>query len=76
MPNVTLSIDEETLTAGREYARSHHTSLNALIRRLLHNTVSDRTRTKNWQTRFFANADAAGGKSNSQKWRREDLYDA
>ena len=75
MPNVTLSIDEETLAAGRQYARSHNTSLNRLIRHLLHNAVSDQARRKNWQARFFAHADAAGGDSKGKKWSRGELYD-
>ncbi len=75
MPNVTLSIDEETLVAGRRYARQHHTSLNGLIRHLLHNTVSGKHRAKKWQNDFFAHADSACGDSKGKRWSRKDLYD-
>ena len=44
LKNITLSIDEETLAAGRAYAAFHHTTLNALVRELLARTVHvDRT---------------------------------
>ena len=39
MPNITISIDEKLLKTGREYAKKHQTSLNALIRNLLDQTV-------------------------------------
>ena len=39
MPNITISIDEKLLKIGREYAEEHHTSVNALIRNLLEQTV-------------------------------------
>ena len=33
MKNITLSIEEDTLKAGRNYAKRHKISLNALIRK-------------------------------------------
>ena len=39
MKNIRLTIDEETLEAGREYARRHRTTLSALVRELLRKTV-------------------------------------
>ena len=73
MPNVTLSIDEETLKAGREYARLHGTSLNALIRKLL----SERVRPDSgaWLEEMFEMLDQAGGDSKGWKWNRSELYD-
>jgi Family of unknown function (DUF6364) len=41
MPNVTLSIPDDLLNRGRSYAQAHGTSLNALIRILLDETVSN-----------------------------------
>ena len=35
MPNITLSLDADLMRRGRDYAQTHGTSLNALIRRLL-----------------------------------------
>jgi hypothetical protein len=35
MKNITLALDEKTIKAGREYARTHNLTLNSLIRKLL-----------------------------------------
>lgn len=74
MKNVTIAIDEGTLAAGREYARSHHTSLNALLRRLLEQTVRGPV-SASWTEDLFKRADGARGRSRGRKWRREDLYE-
>ena len=39
MPNITISLDEDLLKSGRRYAEKHQTSMNALIRKLLEQTV-------------------------------------
>ena len=73
MKNVTLSIDEATLEAGREYARAHHTSLNQMIRELLRRAVVRESRAT-WADEFLEAAARAGGDSRGKKWTREDLY--
>ncbi|MEI6680917.1 MAG: hypothetical protein WCL21_20070, partial [Mariniphaga sp.] len=40
MTNITLSIDEELLKLGREYARTQNLSFNVLVRRLVEQTVT------------------------------------
>lgn len=40
MANVTLSIPAELLKRGRSYAQARGTSLNALVRELLNETIS------------------------------------
>jgi len=74
MKNVTIAIDEDTLTAGREYARAHHTSLNGLLRQLLQQTVTCQS-SSSWTEDLFKLADRAGGRSRGKSWRREDLYE-
>ena len=72
MKNITLSIDEETLDAGREYAQRHQTTLNALVRELLVKTVlADR---KAAVGEMFRLMDAHPGNSRGGRWTREDLY--
>ena len=71
MANLTLSIDEELLKRGREYARERGTSLNHLVRALLANAVTapdvavdsmiDRLR-------------QSGGNSGGLKFKREELH--
>jgi len=73
MPNITLSINEDLLKAGRRYAQAHNTSLNSLVRDLLGKTVRQESEEK-WKE-MFKLMDEAGGNSRGQKWKREDLYD-
>lgn len=73
MPNITISLDEELLKSGRRYAEMHQTSMNALIRKLLEQTV--RSQSEAWLEECFRLMDQAGGNSNGQKWSRKELYD-
>jgi hypothetical protein len=72
MKNITLTLDEETLDAGREYAQRHQTTLNALVRELLMKTVlADR---KAAVREMFRLMDQHPGISQGRRWTREDLY--
>ena len=72
MKNITLSIDEDLLQAGREYARSHDTSLNALVRRLLEQAV---VRKKNrWLEDTFRLMDKINVAFKGKRWSRDELY--
>ncbi len=72
MKNITLAIDDETLNAGREYARRHQTTLNALVRDLLAKAVlPDRHAAIREMFRLM---DAYPGNSAGRRWTREDLY--
>jgi len=73
MPNVTISIDEDLLQAGRRYAERNRTSLNGLVRQLLEDTV--RSREGGWIDDCFELMDRAGADSKARRWRREELYD-
>lgn len=73
MKNVTISLDEKVLEAGRAYAKAHNLSLNSLIRRLLAQTVLPTT--ENWMDELFELMDQANGDSHGQKWNREEIYD-
>ncbi|HQV70082.1 MAG TPA: hypothetical protein PLJ62_06925 [Thermoflexales bacterium] len=72
MKNITLSIDEDTLKSGREYARRHNISFNVLVRKLIQQTVtSDSTK---WLDDTFALMDKAKVSSDGKKWKRDELY--
>ena len=73
MPNITISIDPELLKSGRRYAEKHQTSMNALIRKLLEQTV--RTQSNAWLEECFRLMDRAEVDSGGNRWKREDLYD-
>ncbi len=72
MPNVTISINEDLLKSSREYAKRHGTSLNALIRRLLVETVNPEAGA--WPEEFLKAVSQARGNSRGWKWNREDIY--
>ena len=73
MPNITISIDKDLLESGRQYAKKHNISVNALIRKLLEQTV--RPHSQGWLDQCFALMDKTGGNSQGKSWDREDLYD-
>lgn len=72
MPNVTISINENLLQSGRQYAHIHNISLNSLIRDLLKQTVINDE--KHWIDECFNIMDKAKGNSRGRKWKREELY--
>jgi len=70
MPNVTLSIDEDLLRKGREYAKERGTSLNALIRTWIANV----TEASDPQIdSMIERLRGSEGKS-EESWTRDDLY--
>ena len=72
MKNITLSIDEDILAAGREYARRHNISFNVLVRRLIEQAVIPKN--DQWLEDTFTLMDQAGASSNPEKWTRDELY--
>ncbi|RJQ53147.1 MAG: hypothetical protein C4530_18270 [Desulfobacteraceae bacterium] len=73
MPNITISIEEDLLKSGRQYAEKHQTSVNALIRNLLEQTVKHDS--SQWVEECFSLMDRANVGLKGKMWRREDLYD-
>jgi len=74
MKNITLALDEETIRAGREYARRHNLTLNGLVRKLLRQTVSRGA--GDWIEEAFALMDQAPVPPGDVSWKRRDLYRA
>jgi hypothetical protein len=72
MKNITLAMDEETLVLGREYAKRHNMSFNALVRKSLEQTVKHGS--KNWLDEMFKDMDKENVNSKGKKWIREELY--
>ena len=73
MPNITISLNEDLLKSGRRYAEKHQTSVNALIRKLLEQTV--RSDSNDWIEECFRLMDRAKANSGGRRWEREDVYD-
>lgn len=72
MKNITLSIDDDLLEQGREYARSHSISLNVLVRRLLAQAVVRKE--SHWLDDIFRLMDEANVSSKGKHWTRDELY--
>ena len=72
MKNITLSIDEDLLEKGREYAKSHNLSFNTLVRRLVEQTVKKNT--SSWLDETFDYIDKNIDSTQGITWKREDLY--
>ncbi len=74
MKNITLALDEETIKAGRAYAKRHNLTLNSLVRKLLRQTVSRGS--NDWIEEAFALMDKAAVPPRNVSWKRKDLYRA
>jgi hypothetical protein len=72
MKNITLSIDEDILKVGREYARRHDMSFNVLVRKLIQQTVESNS--EKWLEDTFLLMDKVNLSSGNQTWTREELY--
>ena len=72
MKNITLSIDDDVLKAGREYARVHNISFNVLVRKLIEQTV--RPGKGKWLEDTFSLMDKTKASSENRQWTREELY--
>jgi len=71
MKNVTISLEDETMAALRQYARDRGMSLNEFLRDLVNRTVlrpSGKTATE-----LFALMDQAHPSPVKIDWKREDL---
>lgn len=73
MPNITISLEEDLVKSGRRYAEKHGTSLNALIRKTLKQTVQSES--GDWLDECFELMDQANGGSKGKSSKRGDLYD-
>lgn len=72
MKNITLSIDEDLLNQGREYAQAHHMSFNHLVRQLIQQTVKKTD--AQWLEDTFDYMDKNLESAQGITWSREDLY--
>jgi hypothetical protein len=72
MKNITLAINEETPVLGRQYARKHNMSFNALVRESLEKTVKKSS--TDWLDDMFEQMDKEKVSSKGEKWTRKELY--
>ena len=72
MKNITLSIEDDLLKMGRDYAKIHNISFNVLVRKLIEQTVKSNSST--WIDDTFDYIDKNIPSSQGITWKREDLY--
>ena len=71
--NVTITLDDSVLERARSYASENGISFNELVRNLIKQAVSAQEGA--WLEEMFDMADRNGWRS-TEKWSREDAYDA
>jgi hypothetical protein len=73
MKHVTITLDEETLAAGQNYAQRHNTTLDEVVTELLRKTVvTDR---KAMAAEMIRLMNLHQGKSTGERWTRDELYE-
>ena len=73
MANVTLSIDENTLTKARMYAARNGTTLNSMIREFLEELIDERGRKQTAQDRINQILSKLKMTRKGTTWTREEL---
>lgn len=76
MPNITLAIDEQLLEKAREYAARKGTTLNALVRDLLDDTVTREKKIEEARKGLLELMQTSTARLGPDyKWNREDIYE-
>ena len=74
MKNVTLSIEEDVLSAVRKYAAERDTSVNALVREHLRSIARREDRAKKARQRIRELSDSSTARIGSKSWTRDELH--
>ena len=75
MKNVTLSVDENILSAVRRHAAERNSTLNALVREFLAGVAAHEDRAKRARARLRQLSAQTQGRMGKKVWTREDLHD-
>ena len=73
MRNVTMAIDEQTLTLGRNYAKKRNLPFDIFVAQLIEREAKPAS--KNWAEHLFSLIDQSTGSSNGQKWTRDEIHE-
>lgn len=74
MKNVTLSIDEEVLSAVRKYASERDSSVNALVREFLGAIAQREDRARHARQRIRELSESSDARIGSKSWSRDELH--
>lgn len=76
MPNITFSLDEETIKKVRKIALEKDTTLTALVRDFLYSVAKrDEQKKKTALKKFKGSFEILSRDMGSRKWTRESLYE-
>lgn len=75
MRNITLSVDEDVLTAVRRHAAERNSTVNALVREYLTNLAAHEDRAKRARARLRQLSEQSQGRLGKKTWSREALHD-
>jgi len=73
--NITLSVNEEVLSAVRRHAAEQNSSVNALVRDYLNNLASHHDRAARARVRLRELSKQSHGRLGNKSWTRDDLHD-
>ena len=75
MKNITLSVDEEVLSAVRKHAAEHSTSVNQLVRDYLGEIALRENRARTARRRLRALSNKSTAKIGRASWTRDQLHE-
>ena len=75
MKNITLSVDEKVLSAVRQHAAAHSTSVNQLVRDYLGEIAQRENRVRNARRRLRSLSNRSAGRIGRASWTREELHE-
>jgi hypothetical protein len=75
MRNITLSVDEDVLTAVRRHAAERNSTVNALVREYLTNLAAHQDRAGRARARLRQLSKQSQGRLGKKTWSRDDLHD-
>jgi hypothetical protein len=75
MKNITLSVDENVLSAARRHAAGRNSTVNALVREYLTNLAAHDARADGARARLRQLSEESQGRLGKKTWSREELHD-
>jgi len=75
MKNITLSVDENVLSAARQYAAARSTSINQLVRDYLTEVAQHEDRARKARRRIRSLSNRSTARIGRASWTREDLHE-
>ncbi len=76
MPNITLAMDEELLESARSFAKSQGTTLNAFVRKLVADAITQETRQEKARRALIEMMETSTARLPSgYKFNRAEIYD-